>query len=167
MNETKSLEILKQAILLERRGKSFYQKVSEQTKNGAVKSFFKFMADEENKHITVLESQYKAYMKNGVFESDSYDKDETSIIESQVLDDEIKEKISATSYEAAAIGAAISMENRAISVYDERAKSASDPEEKNLYQWLVSWEQSHLNMLLDIDKALIQKIWFDNHFWPF
>ena len=167
MDETKSLEILKHAILLERRGKSFYQNVAEQTKNDAVKSFFNFMAKEEEKHITILEKQFKAYTKNGAFAPDSYDKNETSNVESQILDTEIKEKISATSYEAAAIGAAISMEERAVKVYDERAKTATDSEEKNLYQWLVSWEQSHLNMLLDIDKALIQKVWFDNHFWPF
>ncbi len=167
MNETKSMEILKQAILLERRGKSFYQTVAEQTKNDAVKSFFNFMADEEEKHITILEKQFKAYKKNGAFEPGSYDKNEISGIDSLVLNDDMKEKITATSYEAAAIGAAISMEKRAVKVYEERAKTASDPEEKNLYQWLVSWEQSHLNMLLDIDKALIQKVWFDNHFWPF
>ncbi|MCJ7772317.1 MAG: ferritin family protein [Desulfobacterales bacterium] len=167
MDESKSLEILKHAILLERRGKSFYQNVAEQTKNESVKSFFNFMAKEEEKHINILESQFKAYTKNGMFEPDSFDKDETSSIESHVLDGEIKEKISASGYEAAAIGAAISMEERAVKVYNERAKTATDSEEKNLYQWLVSWEQNHLNMLLNIDKALIQKVWFDNHFWPF
>lgn len=167
MDETKSLEILKQAILLEKRGKSFYQTVSEQAENDAVKSFFKFMANEELKHIEILESQFKAYAKNGAFEPNSYDKNETSDIESQILNAEIKDKISATSYEAAVIGAAISMEKQAVKIYSEQAKTATDPEEQNLYAWLVSWENSHLNMLLDIDKALIQKVWFDNHFWPF
>lgn len=167
MNETKSLEILKQAILLEKRGKSFYQTVSEQAKNDAVKSFFTFMAKEEQKHIDILEGQFKAYARNGAFEPNSFDKHESSDIESRIFDEEIKDKISATSYEAAAIGAAISMEKQAVKIYGERSKSATDPEEKKVYAWLASWENSHLNMLLDIDKALIQKVWFDNHFWPF
>jgi len=167
MNESKTLEILKQAILLERRGKAFYLNVAEQTKNDAVQSFFKFMADEEETHIGILENQFKAYMKDGAFKPDSYNENETSGIASQIFEEEIKNKISATSYEAAAIGAAISMEQRAVKVYKERSENATDPEEKKLYEWLLSWENSHLNMLLDIDKALIQKIWFDNHFWPF
>ena len=167
MNESKSVEILKQAILLEKRGQSFYQKVAEQANNDAVKSFFKFMALEEDKHIRILESQFKAYTQNGAFKPDSFDQNETSDIESQILNNEIKDKISATGYQAAAIGAAISMEKQAVNVYKDRAMSATDPEEKKLYEWLTSWETSHLNMLLEIDKTLVQKIWYDNHFWPF
>ena len=167
MSETKTLEILKSAILLERRGRSFYLKVAEQTDSSAVKSFFEFMADEEQKHIDILAGQFKAYKEKGSFESGTFDKSETSKAVSEVLDTEIKEKISAAGFEAAAIGAAISMEERAVKVYAERADSATDPEEKGLYEWLSAWERRHLNLLLDIDRALIEKIWFDNHFWPF
>jgi len=167
MTETKTLDILKQAILLEKRGQAFYQKVAEQTQNEAVQSFFKFMSEEEAIHIDILAGQFRSYMKNGQFEPDSFDENDTSDMESQVLNDEIKENISTTSYEAAAIGAAISMEKQALKIYKERAEDATDLEEKKVYEWLVSWEQSHLNMLLDIDKALIEKVWLDNHFWPF
>jgi rubrerythrin len=167
MTEAKTLNILKQAILLEKRGQSFYQKVAEQTQNDAVQSFFKFMSEEEAIHVDILAGQFRAYMKNGQFEPDSFDENETSSIESHILNDDIKEKISSTGYEAAAIGAAIAMEKQAVNIYEDRAKTATDPEEKKLYEWLVSWEQSHLNMLLDIDKTLIERVWFDNHFWPF
>ena len=73
----------------------------------------------------------------------------------------------AAGFEAAAIAAAISMEERAIKLYSQSAKASADPEAKALYQWLSSWEREHLNALLDIDKALMEKIWFDNKFWPF
>jgi rubrerythrin len=59
------------------------------------------------------------------------------------------------------------MEERAIQLYAKSAQTASDPEAKALYEWLATWERDHLNMLLDIDKALKEKIWFDNQFWPF
>ena len=40
MTESKPLEIIKHAILLERRGRAFYRKVSEQTEDSAVREFF-------------------------------------------------------------------------------------------------------------------------------
>lgn len=167
MTESKTLEILKQAILLEQRGKAFYQKVAEQAESSAVKSFFERMAEEEETHIRILSDQFKSYAKNGSFQPGTFDKNESSQIASQILDREIKDKISAASFEAAAIGAAISMEKKAVDLYSERSDSAADPEEKGLYKWLSNWEQSHLSMLLDIDKALLEKVWSDNHFWPF
>jgi len=84
-----------------------------------------------------------------------------------VLNKPIKDKINAASFEAAAIGAAISMEERAVKIYSDRAKSATDPEEKNLYEWLSEWEGEHLTQLLEIDRTLTENIWHDNNFWPF
>ena len=49
MEENNTLEILKQAILLERRGKAFYQKVAEQTENKTIRDVFEMMAEEEQK----------------------------------------------------------------------------------------------------------------------
>ena len=161
------LEILKQAILLERRGKAFYQKVAEQTDNGTVRNFFETMAEEEQNHMQLLSKQYKTYRQQQKFAPGNYDENETSQAASAVLTQEIKAQISAAGFEAAAIAAAISMEERAVKLYAESAKTATDPAAQALYQWLANWEREHLNVLLDIDKALMEKIWFDNKFWPF
>ena len=166
MEENTTLEILKQAILLERRGKAFYQKVAEYTENKAIRDVFEMMAEEEQKHITTLSEQFKSYCKEKKFIPCSQDT-ETCSIASTVLTRGIKDKISAAGFEAAAISAAISMEERAIKLYSESAKTTSDPEAKALYEWLSRWEREHLSLLLDIDKALREKIWFDNQFWPF
>lgn len=167
MNETKALDVLKQAILLERRGKSFYRKIAEESNQPSVRSFFEFMAEEEQKHMDILTRQFKSYKESGRFESGIFDKQETSQVSSEVLTSKIKGKISAAEFEAAAIGAAISMEERAINIYTERADSATDPAEKELYKWLAGWERVHLKQLLEIDKDLIESVWFDNHFWSF
>lgn len=167
MEENNVLEILKQAILLESRGKAFYKKIAEQTDNSAVRDFFEIMAAEEQKHMQVLSDQYKAYRQQQKFIPTDYDENDTSQAASKVLTQEIKSKIAAAGFEAAAIAAAISMEERAVKLYSQSAKASADPEAKALYQWLSSWEREHLNALLDIDKALMEKIWFDNKFWPF
>ena len=75
--------------------------------------------------------------------------------------------MSAADYEAAAISAAMSMEENAIKLYSNRSAEADDPNEKALYQWLADWEKQHLHFLSDIDKELTEQIWNDNSFWPF
>jgi rubrerythrin len=88
-------------------------------------------------------------------------------VAASVLDEATRKKIAAAGFEAAAIEAAIHMENKAVDLYSGRAASAVDPEEKRLYTWLATWEREHLNQLVDINKSLIESIWNDNSFWPF
>lgn len=167
MEKNSLLDILKQAIVLEQRGRAFYRNVAENAENKAVKEVFEMLAGEEQKHIQTLSEQFKMYHKEKRFiPVGSYEQDSKSVA-SEVLTLEIKEKISAAGFEAAAISAGIALEERAVKLYSESAQNVSDPEAKALYKWLATWERDHLNMLLDIDKALMEKIWFDNKFWPF
>ncbi|HUV78646.1 MAG TPA: ferritin family protein [Desulfobacterales bacterium] len=167
MKQNTSLEILKQAILLERRGKAFYRKVAEKTESNGVRDVFETMAAEEQNHIDLLSEQFKAYGKEKKFIPGNYKDSDSSRVASKVLTREIREKISAAGFEAASISAAILMEEHAVKLYSESAETTSDPEAKALYEWLARWEREHLGLLLDIDKALREKIWFDNQFWPF
>jgi rubrerythrin len=61
-----------------------------------------------------------------------------------ILSDEIKNKLSAAGFEAAAISAAVDMEKKAIEVYSTQAEVSADPNEKKLFNWLSDWEKSHL-----------------------
>ncbi|MGD9301852.1 MAG: ferritin family protein [Desulfobacterales bacterium] len=167
MGEDKTVEILKNAILLEKRGRSFYQKVAEQASGKAVKAFFAMMADEEIKHVQILADQYKAYQENREFKPGDYTEGQSGNIASKVLTAELKNEISAADYEAAAISAAMSMEKNAIKLYDDRSAEAADPNEKALYKWLAEWEHQHLHFLSEIDKELREQVWHDNSFWPF
>ena len=44
MAETKEIEVLKKALLLERQGRAFYQRVSKDSESQAVSSLFAIMA---------------------------------------------------------------------------------------------------------------------------
>jgi len=151
MSEDKTIEILKSAILLEKRGRAFYSKIARQTSGKAVKAFFELMADEEVKHVEILTEQFKAYRQNKKFIPGDYQEDHSNSISSKVLTKELKTEISAADYEAAAISAAMAMEKTAI----------------QLYKWLAEWEMQHLNFLAEIDKELTEQVWHDNNFWPF
>jgi rubrerythrin len=167
MEEDPTLNILKQAIVLERRGKAFYKNIAEKSDNKAVQEVFNLLANEEQKHIQTLTEQFKAYHKENKFIPVTVHEKEANSIASEVLTREVREKISAAGFEAAAISAGIAMEERAVKLYSESAQNASDPEAKALYEWLATWEREHLNMLIDIDKSLLEQIWFDQKFWPF
>lgn len=167
MGESKSLEILKNAILLEKRGEAFYTTSAAQTDHPAVKQFFETMAAEEREHIRVLSDQYKAYQENRKFNAGNYPGATSPDLASDILNRELKEQIAAAGFESAAISAAIAMEERAVSLYSKQAEAAEDPEEKKLYEWLSGWENGHLAMLLEMDGMLREKIWNDNQFWPF
>lgn len=167
MGESGTLHILKHAILLEKRGKAFYENAAKQTASAEVRDFFNLMAFEEDKHLSILHEQFKAFQDKGSFAAGQFSAEETSRVATEVMNFNIKEHISAAGYEAAAIEAAIAMESRSVKIYLDRSVTAADPEEKALYKWLADWEQKHLNMLEEIDRELLEKVWYDNHFWPF
>jgi rubrerythrin len=168
MKNDKALDILKTAILLERRGKAFYGQVAATTTIPEAKEVFSIMAQEEQEHIDFLSEQYKSVLHNNSFSKQRLAESHANeAIVEKILHEGIKGKIAAASYEAAAIAAAIDMENKAIEVYSERAVEATDLNEKELYAWLADWEQTHLKMLNEMNKQLMESIWNDNQFWPF
>jgi rubrerythrin len=166
--ENQVTDILKQAIIMENRGKSLYQMVANQTPNEEVKNIFKTMADEEQAHIEFLSKQFTHYKKNKKFDKNQLEAlAQEDAIANSILTEKIKKDISGAGFESAAISAAIDMESKSIEVYEQRAKESDDPNEKELYQFLADWEKGHYQLLLDLNKQLTEKVWNDNNFWPF
>ena len=167
MDKSKTLNILKNAFLMERQGKSLYETARDQAGDPDVKAFFQGLADDEQEHMAILEKQFKAYMSSGKFAAGSFDNDGGAEPAPDILNDAVKEKINAAGFEATAITAAIGFEERAVKLYALRAEGAKDPEEKKLYTWLTAWEKTHLKKLVALQDSLMEKIWEDNSFWPF
>jgi rubrerythrin len=167
MENAKTLEILKMAILMEKRGHSFYAKVADQISEPEIKHIFLTMADEETKHVKFLSEQYVGFEKQHSFTKVDLPDLANEGFASLILTEEMKSKISSAGFEAAAISAAIDFEKRAVEVYSKQAETTSDPNEKELYRWLAEWEGGHLKILSDMDNELKEKIWNDSQFWPF
>lgn len=162
----KVIEVLKTAILLERRGKAFYTQAAKQSESESTRQIFEMMAEEEDAHVEFLEKQFKNYLKNHEFSvSDPAPEEDDEAVE--ILTEKIKNEISAASFEAAAISAAIDFENKAIEVYSKRAEEATDENEKATYKMLANWEKTHHHLLFRLNEDLKEKIWHDNDFWPF
>jgi rubrerythrin len=161
-------DILKEAILLESRGKAFYKNVAEKCESPAAKQVFEMMAREEDEHIKYLSKQFINYTKAHSFlKPDEPHEDPEEAIVLKVLTDKVKKEINAASFEAAAISSAINFEENAIKLYKSRAEVATDPNEKKLYSILAAWEGGHSKTLVEIDNALKESVWNDSQFWPF
>ncbi len=160
-------DILKEAILLERRGKAFYTTAARQTQSEAARKIFEMMAAEEDEHINFLSKQFAYYKQHKAFKKvdEAGDTDDATVM--AILSEEIKTQINAAGFEAAAISAAMDFETRAVQIYSDRAQSATDPNEKEMYQMLADWEKGHHHWLHKINEDLKEQIWYDNNFWPF
>ena len=160
-------DILKTAILLERRGKAFYTTAARQTESEAARKIFTMMAEEEDEHIEFLSKQFAEFVKNGKFSKVDVEEpvDDTEVV--MILSEQVKKEISAAGFEAAAISAAMDFETRAIEVYQGRADEATDANEKEMYQMLADWEKGHHFWLHKINEDLKEEVWYDNNFWPF
>ena len=167
MSISSVLEILKNAYIMEQRGKTLYETAADHAEDPDVKEFFQALAEDEKVHMKILEHQFNAVHSSGRFEIESYQSDEQGSPGLDILDDTLLRKINAAGFEATAVTAAVSFEEKAVGVYAERAKEASDPEERRVYEWLSSWENIHLKKLTALQEALTKKIWDDNSFWPF
>lgn len=159
MPDETGLEILKRALLLERQGKLFYEQVASRTESPAVRELFSTLAAEEEKHARILAAKGGPRLPA--------DRELPDSLSQAVLTGEVRRQISAASFEAAAISAAIELENRAVAVYSARAQAASDPGERELYAWLAQWERGHQRFLAKINEELLEEIWQDRGFWPF
>lgn len=160
------LEILKNAILMEKRGKAFFESVAKQTDKEAIREIFENMAEEEKGHIKFLSEHYKNIVKNGKISPVEQPAEEEEISES-IITEKIRKQVESASYEASAIHAAMLFEKQAVDFYSSEAEKADDPDAKEILTWLANWEKTHLKMLEDIDNELKEKVWNDNSFWPF
>ena len=159
MSHEATIDIIKQAILLEKRGKSFYAKAAEEASSEPVKHFFSLLVEEETHHIAILSKRFKRFSQDKQFGPLSDDDPSDGAIAQSVMTDEIVHRIAAAGFESAAIAAAMAMEKEAVRLYSERAKSAEDKDEKVFYQWLADWEKTHLQFLSEIDLAIKESIW--------
>jgi rubrerythrin len=166
-DKSNTLNILKNAFLMERQGKQLYETAKAHAEYDEVKEFFQSLVEDEQEHMEILEKQFKAYMKTGKFVAGEFENDGSAVTAPDILSDAIKEKINAAGFEATAITAAIGFEEKAVNLYAQRAQDATDPEEKKMYAWLSTWEKTHLKKLMDLQESLMSRVWEDNNFWPF
>lgn len=156
MNEQNAAQILKKAIILEKQGQAFYRSVSESTAIVSLKNLFDRMAEEEKSHENNLRAQLDCLINKGEFNTDKVKNDPEEFAEI-VFSDEIIKSIKGADYEASAISAAMGLEIRSSEFYSEQAEATDDATKKELFSSLANWERSHLKVLSDLNRKLLEQ----------
>ncbi len=159
------LDIIKNAMLLEKQGETFYLTNAVTTKNAEVKELFETFAREEDVHFKTLQKMFENIKETGNVAASTMLPTLSETVD-KVLTDKIRASIKASDYEAAAIAASMNFEEKAVKYYAEYAEKAQDENEKKLFQELAAWERTHLAFLADLNDSLREDIWHDQNFWP-
>jgi rubrerythrin len=167
VEKEKKIEILKSAMILERKGLAFYTKLADEAKDENLKNLFEMLANDEVEHFETLKKQYLSLKKDSKFTVLlSHPKDREHLV-SVVLSSELMNKLSKVTFETAAIHGALLFEKNAIDYYSKCYEEASDPEEKKLFEWLSVWEADHLKFLEELDTRIKDEILSTSDEWPF
>ncbi len=168
MHDSKEIlvEILKKAMIKENRSLLFYQKLAENASTQNLKNFFQSIAKEEEHHFNILNRKLLELKMKGIFLFDDPADENIEDYRKKVWKKELAKELQASSFEAAAISAAMSIEKEGSDFYRTEAQKVENEEAKKLLLWLSDWELEHFKFFKELDDILTEEIWYDNNFWP-
>jgi rubrerythrin len=141
MNLDQYKKFISNAVNAEAEAFAFYSSVSGKINDPIIKKLFKDLAKEESKHKLMLES----FLKKGpgkMHFSESKDYKIGDALPTPALTLDLKP--------VDGILIAIKKELEAMQMYTQLANASTDPEQKNLFNELVSMERGHKSKLEDI-----------------
>jgi len=149
-------EILKMAVEIERKGKTFYEDMAKIIKDPRVKDIFKFLAEEEVRHEVVFTE-----MLSAVKVDDSYNEAElhqffgslvgNSIFPGRNSDKEMKKEMSNVS---AALEKALALEKDAILFFHEM-KTVTAAKDHAVIDKIIEEERDHIKRIIQLKKEYL------------
>ena len=145
-----TLDALKQAIDLETKGHTFYLQAAERVTDPKGAAMFRSLADDEVLHKNILNRQLESLSGGqGWVLPEGADKVEVDL-EAPLFPEgkEIDTAVQPDTSEMNALLFAIGIESDSFNLYAEQAKAAQDASAKQIYEFLVSAERTHFNLLM-------------------
>ncbi len=166
MSKESVLQAIKDALMVEIKGKELYSHAVTQTQDPSARLLFEMLAKDEEAHVSILQKQYDSLMKRGCLDLEGLHPAEVDHGSHHIVDDQFKRSLKGGTFEMAIIGIGCDLENRAIAYYKEKAAETDDPDLKKLFTWLVEWEDGHLSQLLELEQQYQDSYWSDQGFSP-
>ena len=160
------IKAVKDAIMVEIKGQQLYTHAAATTSDPAAKAMFDMLAKDEDDHVRILQTQYKSLMEEGRINLDDVHPAEVDHGSQDVISDDFKKSLKRGQFEMAVISIGCDLENKAIAYYKEHAAKTDDPDLKQLFTWLVEWEDGHLEQLMELEKIYQDAYWADQGFSP-
>ena len=160
------IKAIKDAVMVEVKGQQLYHHAAEKADDVAAKKMFEMLAQDEDDHVRILMNQYKSLVEAGKLDLDDVHPAEVDHGSQTVITDDFKKAVQRGKFEMAVISIGCDLERKAISYYKEHAEKTDNPELKQLFTWLVEWEDGHLEQLLELEKIYQDAYWADQGFSP-
>lgn len=160
------IKAIKDAVMVEVKGQQLYHHAAQQAEDVAAKKMFEMLAADEDDHVRILMNQYKSLVEAGKLDLENVHPAEVDHGSQTVITDDFKKAVQRGKFEMAVISIGCDLERKAIAYYKEHAAATDDPELKQLFTWLVEWEDGHLEQLLELEKIYQDAYWADQGFSP-
>ncbi|MGD9549084.1 MAG: ferritin family protein [Candidatus Krumholzibacteriia bacterium] len=160
------IKAIKDAVMVEVKGQQLYSHAATTAEDPAAKAMFEMLAKDEDDHVRILMSQYRHLVEEGKLNLDDVHPAEVDHGSHDVINDQFKKSVQRGKFEMAVISIGCDLENKAIAYYKENAARTDDPDLKQLFTWLVEWEDGHLEQLLELEKIYQDAYWADQGFSP-
>ncbi|MBU0762647.1 MAG: ferritin family protein [Candidatus Altiarchaeota archaeon] len=152
------LEILRDAMDLEREGAKFYNKAAKHSKSELVKDIFKRFAQDEMNHFDKLEMLFDEYCENNewMVEADVAKSPDKELETSNVFDDR---KLDAEFNELEAVEIALKAEHESMELYRTALNECGQEFDAGcaLFKWLIDFEKQHIAELKKLKSELLKK----------
>ncbi|MBD3387856.1 MAG: hypothetical protein GF416_02300 [Candidatus Altiarchaeales archaeon] len=153
MEQVNALEVLREAMKLEREGVKFYRRVAKCSRNKSSAEVFRKLADDELQHLEKLELVYDNLAENNEWLvmkdlMETRRESPPEVFDEDFHDDEVDE--------LSAVDMGIKAEEESIEHYKSALRECdlSDEEGCEIFKWLIDFEATHLRILKDLRREL-------------
>ncbi|MGC9468521.1 MAG: ferritin family protein [Anaerolineae bacterium] len=147
----KLIDVLAEALKLERDGEKFYNTMVHRVEDEDGKAMFKQLAEDEVDHYNYISRQYEA-LQEGKGWSAIPEMELVESIDAVSLvfppDEKVMEELPENPDEQDALLFGLSIEDKSFKLYHGSAERADDPEAKKLFLQLAGAEQRHFEILM-------------------
>ena len=155
--------ILFKAMQLERDGHGFYLAAAEQAQAEAGRAMFLSLAKDELHHLEILDRVYRSWLGEGIWPSP----EELALEGSRRWPvfpppGQAAEAVTPRTGELEALRQGIAAEESSITLYQQGLQTATTPQAREMYRYLVDQEEGHRTILQgEYDHLTHTGFWFD------
>jgi len=160
MTTQAALQVLSQALKLEREGRAFYLKAADEALDEKGQAMFLSLADDERLHAEMVERQIHALEGQGVYVLLPDLKAPRIDLNARLFPpkrEDVAAKVGANPNELDALHVALEAEIKSYDLYRTAASTTDDAAGKSMYQWLASAELTHFHLLMSNYQSLVDR----------
>ena len=161
------IDTIKQAYQVEVDGYTFYSMTADRAEKPAVGELFTKLADDEALHESFLRDVLRFYDGAAVGAFPYLRRaPEMRAFADQVFTERFREQADGAQFEMSVLSVGMTLESNAIACFSAAALKATEPEVRRFCQFLVEWEQQHLDALKALHATVRADFWDKSGFSP-